>query len=650
MSDKYLLKVSIGPVQEFIAEARKTRDLWVGSYLLSYMTFKAIEPFIDNNCEIIYPYVEDSPFYKLKIGQEHIIPLHILQISSLPSHFLVVVPKDNLDNLIKSSRKNCKRYWLDISDKVKKRIHNEFNRIQNLIGWVGNNWDSLWDTQVEDLWYYLWVAIPVSDDELSNNYQEKARKIQRFLEERKITRTFNQWQGSSAIKCTQCGHREVMGPESLKENVQFWREVQIKFKANIREGDRLCAICIIKRFIKSSDILSGLSEIRFESTEDIAVIPFREYIKEKWNDQKKSELLEKANNLRKLLIPLLPSLTNLEDIESKLIYTDELSPDKLMREYFPELKKDTDEYINQKSLLEPSAKELREFLEKIYEEIGNKPSKYYAVLYTDGDDMGKWMSGALPRDGSIPFTKDEHKKRSKRLGELGNKIVPDIVKNFNSYTIYSGGDDMLALVPLDYVFKLAIKLRNEFSNKGMHPEATVSAGIVIAHYTENFRKVFMDGRNSLERAKKLFKGDKSKDSFFITLILSSGTIVSGGYKWFIDDDISVLKDVVGKLIEWMKRELLSPRFIYDVLECLENFYYEDRRGGIKFDSNLFEVEVERLFKRHSQSIPEDEIKKIVKYLSEIGKDDSQKDFDIKENLAGLLRITTFIARELILWA
>ena len=31
----YLLSVTVGPVQDFIAAARRCRDLWFGSYLLS---------------------------------------------------------------------------------------------------------------------------------------------------------------------------------------------------------------------------------------------------------------------------------------------------------------------------------------------------------------------------------------------------------------------------------------------------------------------------------------------------------------------------------------------------------------------------------------------------------------------------------------
>lgn len=34
---QYVLTLSIGPVQEFIASARRSRDLWSGSWLLSEM-------------------------------------------------------------------------------------------------------------------------------------------------------------------------------------------------------------------------------------------------------------------------------------------------------------------------------------------------------------------------------------------------------------------------------------------------------------------------------------------------------------------------------------------------------------------------------------------------------------------------------------
>lgn len=38
-----LLKFQIGPVQDFIAAARSTRDLWSGSYLLSWLVAAGIK-------------------------------------------------------------------------------------------------------------------------------------------------------------------------------------------------------------------------------------------------------------------------------------------------------------------------------------------------------------------------------------------------------------------------------------------------------------------------------------------------------------------------------------------------------------------------------------------------------------------------------
>ncbi len=56
---RYLFQISIGPVQEFIASARRTRDLWYGSWLLSELSraaAKAIQDATKNQDEgLIFP-------------------------------------------------------------------------------------------------------------------------------------------------------------------------------------------------------------------------------------------------------------------------------------------------------------------------------------------------------------------------------------------------------------------------------------------------------------------------------------------------------------------------------------------------------------------------------------------------------------------
>src|SRR5437016_2992527 len=46
---KHLLSISIGPVQDFIATARRSRDLWFGSWLLSELSKAAALAIVQNS-------------------------------------------------------------------------------------------------------------------------------------------------------------------------------------------------------------------------------------------------------------------------------------------------------------------------------------------------------------------------------------------------------------------------------------------------------------------------------------------------------------------------------------------------------------------------------------------------------------------------
>src|SRR5437667_259643 len=57
----YLLSISIGPVQDFIATARRSRDLWFGSWLLSELSKAAAHEIVklQKNESLIFPATED---------------------------------------------------------------------------------------------------------------------------------------------------------------------------------------------------------------------------------------------------------------------------------------------------------------------------------------------------------------------------------------------------------------------------------------------------------------------------------------------------------------------------------------------------------------------------------------------------------------
>jgi len=52
----WLMAVSIGPMQEFIQSARRTRDLWFGSYVLSTISKAVAKELLGPDTELIFPY------------------------------------------------------------------------------------------------------------------------------------------------------------------------------------------------------------------------------------------------------------------------------------------------------------------------------------------------------------------------------------------------------------------------------------------------------------------------------------------------------------------------------------------------------------------------------------------------------------------
>ena len=47
MSNGKTLHFTLGPVQGFVSQARRTRDLWAGSFLLSYLSGHAMKAVLD---------------------------------------------------------------------------------------------------------------------------------------------------------------------------------------------------------------------------------------------------------------------------------------------------------------------------------------------------------------------------------------------------------------------------------------------------------------------------------------------------------------------------------------------------------------------------------------------------------------------------
>lgn len=130
---------------------------------------------------------------------------------------------------------------------------------------------------------------------------------------------------------------------------------------------------------------------------------------------------------------------------------------------------------------------------------GLKLSRYFAVVNSDGDRMGK----VLERLGN-----EEVNQFSEKLFEHASSAAQKI-KEFGGMTIYAGGDDLLFLAPIlgrdgKSIFSLCNTLRNDFAKmmkEGDDIGPTLSFGISIQYYKYPLYEAMEMSRRMLDAAK-----------------------------------------------------------------------------------------------------------------------------------------------------
>lgn len=118
-----------------------------------------------------------------------------------------------------------------------------------------------------------------------------------------------------------------------------------------------------------------------------------------------------------------------------------------------------------------------------------EPQPYYALLVADGDRMGALIDQKE--------TIEEHKKLSALLDDFARQ-AKRIVDVHHGFLIYSGGDDVLAMLPVNTVIACAKELSETFRHK---VRGSLSAGVAIVHYREPLSISLQAARDAEKAAK-----------------------------------------------------------------------------------------------------------------------------------------------------
>lgn len=503
----YVLLISLGPIQDFITSARRCQDLWFGSWFLSELALaaaKAIDAHPSGGRDaLVFPGGLTSRALEGKSGAE--VANKIVAV--------IAGDADAVRAVADAARKGMERRRDELvrgaferagagDPRRSEHFHEETAR-----------------AQVRESIELLWVAARMKEG--VDGYRDARHEAERLLAARKNTRRWSQpsW-GASVPKSSLDGQRESVLDESLyprpgqRASVDDARRRRLY---GVEGAERLCGVSLLKRLGRrpNEGAEPGVRR-RFFSTSHLAALP--------WMLGLDAETAERDEPTRAWTA----YCAALDDISSEVLAAADVAPhsdawlfghvdgallyDGRLVEALDECGFDRER--DQRAALDA--------LHAFRKRVGRaEPQGYYAILHADGDRMGRVIDN---NDHAA------HVQLSKALVEFARDVY-GVVRAHQGTLVYSGGDDVLALLPLHGAVACAAELATRFATglagfvdaEGHAP--TLSAGLAVVHHLTPFDAALDVAR----RAEKLAK--KTRDALAIIVDKRGGAEVAVTGPW-----------------------------------------------------------------------------------------------------------------------
>lgn len=523
---EWLLEITFGPVQGFIAAARRSRDLWAGSRLLSEVARGAALALRARGARLIYP---------------------------VDTAVDAVTDTGNLSNTLLAT--------VDAADEpaLRKMVTEVQDAGRDALGAIAakeiESWrralaphplrEDLWATQVCDAIdsYAAWVCLDAHD-----NYENAHRALKQALSERKNTRDFAPHAMAEdgfdlgIPKSSLDGVNESVLPKQ-RSRAQRW--------LGLGEGEQLDALGCIKRSFGRQETFTALPRLAADP----------------WLERLRHADPAAAQALHEAYAPLVAHgfathQRGNEGCYDALPFDAGLLFGGALEQAVVEARRDHD------NAAESALRRLGDVLRK----IPSRPGPYVALLVADGDRMGKFLDRAR--------TREQHTAVSKAIAAF-SAAVPEIARRYRGHAIYHGGEDLMAAYPLTSAVAGAQALSAAFAeymqptvdallstaddrNEGL---PTLRAGLAICHLAEPMGFI----RRVAEEAEQLAKGDSGSaqqgNALGICLHLRAGQRVQARYRF----DGTAAESDFARFAAWQAayegtQRALSARVAFDIRE------------------------------------------------------------------------------------
>jgi CRISPR-associated protein Cmr2 len=515
------LYFSIGPVQGFVAQSRRTRDLWTSSYLLSSLARAAMDAVVSSGGRILLP-----AYSELASNASPERPPH----GNLPNRFVAEGSGPAFDPVqaAESATQAFRGRWKDIAEAVcNEYLAPIFNQ--------GNGTPAIWERQVNNFWEPSWAVGSADDDPLPR--RKKWRTSPATIEPGDHCSMMGQWQELSGF---------IRSTQRVQQD-QFWQAVREQTKElDLNPDERLCAIALIKRLFPrvAGDALGqNLNAENWPSTPYLAAIPWLKRIGEEGNgllDEARAYAQKVRNGAEQ---PLGERYTRMKSLV-------ELSEQKSTGDLF----RLDGNFFHERALRNERVTPLKNQAErqdllkalKAIEKKAGAASSFYALLLMDGDSMGELLSLAR-----------EQGKEQDVTTALTNfaRAVPSIVEQHDGVVVYAGGDDLLALLPHDRALDCATALSDDYQKsfescgKNLGDRATISGTLLYCDYHLPLRTILQSAHDLLDNMAKDAAG---RDSLAIAVWKGSGLAAKWAAPW------EHLRRGDGNLLQQLAAKLRPP--------------------------------------------------------------------------------------------
>ena len=601
---EHLLIVSIGPVQDFIAAARKCQDLWFGSFLLSELARALAQGLHDQKATLIFPgsklttdelSVANKVVAKLPRG---LAPIEAMQTARQKMNLW-------LHALANCAFAKCARAM----ESVPKVGEHLFLR-------------EVAQKQVDDLIELQWVAVPITD------YAQAHADAERLLAWRKNTRDFGSvpWKADHVLKSSIDGQRESVIRDEFFDGMKS--EVRLGEKYRLGPNERLCGVGILKRYGaeivetpegEEENKLLGTVRPVFHSNSHVAAGPLFQRIKMK-GDAGRDALQKYIKELKTLGVrtdrfKVRPkrhekSESDSQSYDGYLLYPDRL-PDVFKEESSVPL--DTKDSKQQQDAVRNAQAALQDLFKQL---VCPQSEPYYAILAADGDHMG----AAIRALSHGTDAARNHIKLSAALADFANKAREIVEKDHAGSLIYSGGDDVLALLPLHTALACARALSDKFVEivqpacPPLETKPTLSVGLAVVHHLEHMGRA----RKLAHDAEKLAK--TTRNSLAIIVDKRSGGTLSVSGQW--DETPCSIDQRIRRWMTLLAEDALPDGVAFELLEVLAPFEISLPDGEKSEDAPTAEIEslVKRVFVRKQSpdgqtALPKDPVEKLTKRIT-----------------------------------